>query len=79
MAGAMFEIYAISEIIKSYANAGMDMRNRLCYYRDNNKEIDLMILDNGKAYPVEIKKSANTGKGAIKHFGVLELFWSYGP
>lgn len=73
MAGAMFETYVISEIIKSYANAGMDMRNRLCYYRDNNnKEIDLMILDNGKAYPVEIKKSANPGKSAIKHFGVLE-------
>lgn len=73
MAGAMFETYVISEIIKSYANAGLDTRNRLCYYRDNNKkEIDLIILENGKAYPIEIKKSANPGKGAIKHFGVLE-------
>ena len=73
MAGAMFETYVISEIIKSYANAGMDTRNRLCYYRDNNnKEIDLIILENGKAYPVEIKKSANPGKSAVKHFGVLE-------
>ena len=73
MAGAMFETYVISEIIKSYANAGMDTRNRLCYYRDNNnKEIDLIILENGKAYPVEIKKSANPGKSAIKHFGVLK-------
>ncbi|EEQ59853.1 hypothetical protein CBFG_03563 [Clostridiales bacterium 1_7_47FAA] len=73
MAGAMFETYVISEIIKSYANAGIDTRNRLCYYRDNNnKEIDLIILENGKAYPVEIKKSANPGKSAVKHFGVLE-------
>ena len=73
MAGAMFETYVISEIVKSYANAGMDTRNRLCYYRDNNnKEIDLIILENGKAYPVEIKKSANPGKSAVKHFGVLE-------
>ncbi len=73
MAGAMFETYVISEIIKSYANAGMDTRNRLCYYRDNNnKEIDLIILENGKAYPVEIKKGANPGKSAVKHFGVLE-------
>ncbi len=73
MAAAMFETYVISEIIKSYANAGIDTRNRLCYYRDNNnKEIDLIILENGKAYPVEIKKSANPGKSAIKHFGVLE-------
>lgn len=73
MAGAMFETYIISEIIKSYANAGKDTRNRLCYYRDNNnKEIDLIILENGMAYPIEIKKSANPGKSAVKHFGVLE-------
>lgn len=73
MAGAMFETYVISEIIKSYANAGKDTRNRLCYYRDNNnKEIDLIILENGKAYPIEIKKSANPGKSAVRHFNVLE-------
>lgn len=73
MAGAMFETYVISEIIKSYANAGKDTRNRLCYYRDNNnKEIDLIILENGKAYPIEIKKSANPGKSAVRHFKVLE-------
>lgn len=73
MAGAMFENYVISEIIKSYANAGKDTRNRLCYYRDNNnKEIDLLILENGYAYPVEIKKSAEPGRSAIKHFGVID-------
>ncbi|MEG0687919.1 MAG: ATP-binding protein [Hungatella sp.] len=73
MAGAMFENYVISEIIKSYANAGKDTRNRLCYYRDNNnKEIDLMILENGYAYPIEIKKSAEPGRRAIKHFGVID-------
>ena len=38
----------------------------------NNKEIDLIILENGKAYPVEIKKSANPGKNAVRHFGVLK-------
>ena len=52
MAGAMFENYVVSEIIKSYANQGISTRGRLCYYRDNNgKEIDLMILENGKIYP----------------------------
>ena len=29
---------------------------------NNNKEIDLVILENGKAYPVRLKKSANPGK-----------------
>lgn len=72
MAGAMFENYVISEIIKGYANHGMDTRSRFCYYRDNNgKEIDLMILENGKLYPVEIKKSANPGKNAVRNFSIL--------
>ena len=72
MAGAMFENYVISEIIKGYANNGIDIRSRLVYYRDNNgREIDLMILENGKVYPIEIKKSADPGKSAIKNFSVL--------
>lgn len=72
MAGAMFENYVISEIIKGYVNAGIDVRSRLFYYRDNNgKEIDLMILENGILYPVEIKKSADPGKAALKNFSVL--------
>lgn len=73
MAGAMFENYVISEIIKGYVNHGIDVRSRLCYYRDNNgKEIDLMILENNKVYPVEIKKSADPGRDALKNFRVLD-------
>ena len=72
MAGSMFENYVISEIIKGYANNGISIRSRLAYYRDNNgKEIDLLSLDNGKIYPVEIKKSADPGKSSIKNFSVL--------
>ena len=73
MAGAMFETYVVSEIIKEYANKGIDVRSRLAYYRDNNgKEIDLMIIENGTVYPIEIKKSADPGKEALKNFTVLE-------
>ncbi len=72
MAGAMFETYVVSEIIKSYTNQGIDVRSRLFYYRDNNrKEIDLLILDNGTIYPVEIKKGAEPGKEALRNFTVL--------
>ena len=47
-------------------------RSRLAYYRDNNgREIDLILMENGTLYPVEIKKSADPGKGALKNFGVL--------
>jgi len=73
MAGAMFETYVVSEIIKQYLNKGIDVRSRLAYYRDSNgKEIDLVILENGVLYPVEIKKAADPGKDALKNFTVLE-------
>ncbi len=73
MAGAMFENYVVSEIIKGYANNGIDVRSRLTYYRDNNgKEIDLMVIENGKIYPIEIKMSADPGKKALKNFSVLD-------
>ena len=72
MAGAMFETYVVSEIIKEYTNKGIDVRSRLAYYRDSNgKEIDLMIIENGTIYPIEIKKSADPGKDALKNFSVL--------
>ncbi len=72
MAGAMFENFVVSEIIKGYANDGMDVRSRLSFYRDNNgKEIDLLIIENGRLYPIEIKMSADPGKKALKNFSVL--------
>ena len=81
MAGAMFETYVVSEIVKEYANAGLDTRSRLAYYRDNNgKEVDLLIYENGIIYPVEIKKSADPGKEALKNFSVLSsLTETVGP
>ena len=73
--GAIFETYIISEIIKSYTNNGKDPRARLYYYRDTNqKEIDLLIFYDNKVYPVEIKKSANPGKNAIKNFDIVSKF-----
>ena len=73
--GAIFETYVVSEIIKSFANNGIDPRNHLYYYRDNNgKEIDLLIINNNTVYPIEIKKSANPGKEAIKNFDVVNKF-----
>lgn len=73
--GAIFETYIVSEIIKSFINNGLDARKYLYYYRDNNgKEIDLLIIKNNVVYPIEIKKSANPGKEAIKNFNVIEKF-----
>lgn len=73
--GAIFETYVVSEIIKSYTNNGMDAKKHLFYYRDNNgREIDLIIIYNNKVYPIEIKKSSNPEKDAIKNFNVVEKF-----
>ena len=73
IAGAMFETFIISEIIKSFTNKGLDPKRYLYHYRDNHKrEIDLVIEYNNKLYPVEIKKSKKPNKDAIQNFYVLK-------
>ena len=73
--GAIFETYIISEIIKSYSNNGIDPKRYLYFYRDSNqKEIDLLIINNNTVYPVKIKKSSNPGISAIKNFNVIDKF-----
>lgn len=73
--GAIFETYIISEIVKSYTNNGKSPKSRLYYYRDTNqKEIDLLVFYDNKVYPVEIKKSANPGKTALKNFDIVNKF-----
>ena len=69
-----------TEIIKSFANNGMDSRKYLYYYRDNNgKEIDLLILYEDNIYPVEIKKNSNPDKDAIKNFNIVKKFEMNSP
>lgn len=71
MSGAFFESYVFSEIYKSYLNAGKEPP--LYYYRDKDqKEIDLLIYQNGILSPIEIKKAASPGRTAIRNFRVLE-------
>ena len=69
MAGHIFETFAVSEVLKSYANEGLDYRNYVSYYRGKDRrrkkangeavetesEIDLILEENGTLYPVEIK------------------------
>lgn len=70
MDGAFFETYVVSEIVKSYYNAGK--RPDLYYYRDiDGKEIDLIFAEGDKIYPVEIKK-AKAPDRADKNFSVLD-------
>ncbi len=78
MAGNFFENFVIVEIIKSYYNNG-ELRPPLYFYRDKEKkEIDLIIEQNGKLYPIEIKKSANPSKEILSNFKVLEKVGTVG-
>ena len=69
--GEFFENYVVSEIYKSFTNVGL--RPPLFYYRDanNRKEIDLLIERNGVLYPIEIKKSSNPDKRAVRNFDAI--------
>lgn len=72
MAGAFFESFVISEIIKSYYNQGI-MEPPLYFYRDKDmNEIDLLIEDGGMLYPLEIKKHADPKKKDVEAFCVLD-------
>lgn len=69
MDGAFFETYVVTEIVKSYYNAGKQLN--LYYYRDvDKKEVDLLIVQGDKLYPIEIKKAKNPNH-ADKNFSVL--------
>ena len=73
MDGAFLETYVISEIVKSYYNAGKPI-NDLYYYRDiDQKEIDLLIVKADSICPIEIKKNKDPNK-PDKNFNVLNKF-----
>jgi len=72
MAGAFFETFVISEIIKSYYNKGI-LDLPLYFYRDRDmKEIDLLIEEGGTLHPIEIKKHADPSVKDISAFDVLD-------
>jgi len=71
MNGAIFETFVVIEILKSYKHNGL--QPNFYYYRDNNKvEIDLLIEENGRFYPVEIKRTGSPDNRMVKNFNMLE-------
>lgn len=72
MAGAFFESFVLSEILKSYYNIGI-LEPPLYFYRDKDmNEIDLLIEDNGTLYPLEMKKHADPQKSDVAAFDLLD-------
>jgi hypothetical protein len=77
LSGAILETHVMSEIVKSFKQNGV-LDLPLYFYRDKDKkEIDLVIKENGKLYPVEIKKTMNPKKNMAKSFDVLEKAVGY--
>lgn len=73
MSGAILETWVIGEILRSWQHNGR--RAPLYYYRDKDRrEIDLLIVQDGTVYPVEIKKTASPGRDIARHFQLLKNF-----
>ncbi|MGN0906359.1 MAG: ATP-binding protein, partial [Bullifex sp.] len=71
-AGNIFENFVVSEIFKSHLNSGKTLSS-MYFYRDRDgKEIDLLIEEDGRLYPVEIKMTGNPDKSMGRHFSVLK-------
>lgn len=71
LSGAFIETYVVSEIIKSYIHNGKTPN--LYYLRTSNKEeIDIILEENGKIYPLEIKQTATPTLSMAKHFKLID-------
>ena len=74
MSGAFFETYVVSEIIKNAYAHNLDPQSFLFYYRDiDQKEVDLIYAEQGKIYPIEIKKGIAPSQ-PTKNFSVLQKY-----
>ena len=74
MSGAFFETYVVSELIKNFFSFNVNPRDYLYYYRDiDQKEIDLLYVDEDGIYPIEIKKGISP-KNPTKNFNVLQKY-----
>ncbi|SYZ34523.1 Uncharacterised protein [Propionibacterium australiense] len=71
-AGHVFETFVVSEVLKSYMNAGANPRD-VWFYRDQKKrEIDLVVQKGHVLHPVEITMGVQIGVDATKNFSSLE-------
>jgi predicted AAA+ superfamily ATPase len=59
------------EFLKSYSDNGI--KAPFYYYRDKDqKEIDFLIIKDGKIFPIEFKKTTSPNVNDIRYFKVLE-------
>lgn len=70
MSGAILETWIVAELLKSYWHHGKTAP--FFYYRDKDqREIDLLLVQDGTLYPLEIKRSASPSRDDTRHFSAL--------
>lgn len=72
MSGHILETFAFGEIYKSYINTGSMQPNIFFLRTTDQKEIDFVLQENGKLFPIEVKKASSITKKATKHFELLD-------
>lgn len=71
MSGALLENFTVSEMVKSYQNAGKEPF--IHYYRDRDaREIDVLLEGDGALCPIEIKKTASPDRRLVRTFDVID-------
>ncbi len=71
LSGAILETWVFGEMLKGYLHNGR--MPPFFYYRDKDgKEVDLLIVQDGRIHPVEVKKTASPGRDDVRHFQALE-------
>ena len=76
-AGHAYETFVVSEVLKSFANAGANLRD-VWFYRDaSRREIDLVIQNGRTLHPIEIKSKALVDRKDMRHFQALETVSDY--
>ena len=70
MSGPLLETWIVAELIKSYWHTGR--QPPFYYYRDKDqREIDLLLVQDGFIYPLEIRKTASPGRDDVRQFEAL--------
>lgn len=70
--GHYFENYVVGELLRNTAYGESNVN--MTYYRDTNqKEIDVVMEENGVLHPIEIKKATNPERKLVKAFDVLNV------
>ena len=74
MNGAFFETFVVSELVKNLYAYNREPKETLFYYRDTDqKEVDLLYVEQNHLYPIEVKKSSSP-KNPTRNFSVLKKY-----